>query len=219
MHALYNFVTGPLAWIAFTLFFGGMAYRLISRIRLARAKDGVVFEYWSTFHALRSILHWICPFASTNSRRQPVLSVVTFVFHVALLVSPLFLFAHISLINEAFGLHWWFLPDGVADALTLMVIGACIFFAVRRQVRPEVQYLTTASDYTILLVVAAPFLSGFWAYHQWPGSDVATIVHIICGEIMLVAIPFTRLSHMIFFLFTRGYIGSEFGAVRLARDW
>jgi hypothetical protein len=36
---------------------------------------------------------------------------------------------------------------------------------------------------------------------------------------MLAAIPFTRLSHALFFLFTRGYMGSEFGAVKNAKDW
>lgn len=43
--------------------------------------------------------------------------------------------------------------------------------------------------------------------------------HDLSGEIMLVAIPFTRLSHMIFSVFTRAYMGSEFGGVRHARDW
>jgi hypothetical protein len=36
---------------------------------------------------------------------------------------------------------------------------------------------------------------------------------------MLVAIPFTRLSHMLFSIFTRAYMGSEFGKVRHAQDW
>ena len=45
------------------------------------------------------------------------------------------------------------------------------------------------------------------------------IAHILSGEIMIAAIPFTRLIHMIFFPFTRGYIGSEFGGIRHARDW
>lgn len=219
MHALYNLVTGPLAWLAFILFFGGIGYKITSRVLLARAKDGVVFEYWSFRYALRSILHWICPFASTNSRKRPVLSVVTFVFHLALLATPLFVFAHITLINEAFGVSWWFLPDGAADALTLVVIAACVFFAVRRRVQPDVRYLSSASDYAILALVAAPFVSGFWAYHQWPGNEAATILHILSGEVLLAAIPFTRLSHMFFFPLTRGYMGSEFGGVRLARDW
>ncbi len=71
----------------------------------------------------------------------------------------------------------------------------------------------------LLLIVAAPFITGFWAYHQWVGAQVATILHMLSGEILLASIPFTRLSHMLFFPFTRGYIGSEFGAVRHARDW
>ena len=45
------------------------------------------------------------------------------------------------------------------------------------------------------------------------------ISHIVAGEVMLVAIPFTRLSHMIFAPFTRAYMGSEFGKIRHAADW
>jgi hypothetical protein len=44
-------------------------------------------------------------------------------------------------------------------------------------------------------------------------------LHVLAGDIMLAAIPFTRLSHMILSPFTRAYMGSEFGAVRHARDW
>ncbi len=36
---------------------------------------------------------------------------------------------------------------------------------------------------------------------------------------MLVAIPFTRLSHMLFAPLTRAYMGSEFGGIRHAKDW
>ena len=79
--------------------------------------------------------------------------------------------------------------------------------------------MTSASDYVILAIVAAPFVTGFFAYHQWFAYRSFMILHILTGEIMLVAIPFTRLSHMIYSPFTRAYMGSEFGAVRHARDW
>jgi nitrate reductase gamma subunit len=46
-----------------------------------------------------------------------------------------------------------------------------------------------------------------------------TTLHILAGEILIALIPFTRLSHALFVLFTRAYMGSEFGAVRNARDW
>jgi len=35
----------------------------------------------------------------------------------------------------------------------------------------------------------------------------------------LLVIPWTRLVHMLWFVFTRAYMGSEFGAVRHSRDW
>jgi len=41
----------------------------------------------------------------------------------------------------------------------------------------------------------------------------------LSGEVMLAIIPFTKLSHMLFFPITRGYMGSEFGGVRQAKDW
>jgi nitrate reductase gamma subunit len=86
-------------------------------------------------------------------------------------------------------------------------------------VRPEVQYVTSASDYIILGIVALPFITGFVAYYQWFEYQIFMIVHVISGEIMLVAIPFTRLSHMLFAPLTRAYMGSEFGGVRHAKDW
>ncbi len=219
MHTIYSFLTGPLAWIAFIVFFGGIVYRIGSRAALAKKKDAVIYEYWSLRHAIRSIAHWIVPFASTNSKQRPILSLVTFVFHLLIFVAPLFLFAHITMINEAFNVSWWFLPDSVADGMTLVVIGACLFFLVRRLTQPDVRYLTTTSDYLVLLMVAAPFVTGFWAYHHLPGYAYATLLHIFSGEVLLMAIPFTKLSHMFFFPFTRGYIGSEFGAVRFVKDW
>ena len=219
MHAIYNFVSGPLAWVAFIVFFGGIVYQLISRALLAQKKDHYVYEYWSFRYALRSIMHWIVPFASTNSRNRPVLTIVTFVFHVCIFIAPLFLFAHITLIYDAFGISWWFMPDGVADILTLVVIGACIFFLVRRLVQPDVKYLSTPTDFVLLGLVAAPFITGYWAYHRWPGNEFMTVLHMFSAEVLLVAIPFTKLHHLFLFFFTRGYMGSEFGGVRFARDW
>jgi nitrate reductase gamma subunit len=132
---------------------------------------------------------------------------------------PVFLLSHIVLWEESWDIRWWSLPDSVADIMCLVVIGSCLFFLIRRITSPKVQYVTSASDYAILAIVAAPFITGFLAYHQWFGYQVFVILHIVSGEIMLMAIPFTRLSHMLYSPFTRAYMGSEFGGVRGARDW
>jgi hypothetical protein len=71
----------------------------------------------------------------------------------------------------------------------------------------------------LIAIVAAPFITGFWTYHQWYGYETAGILHMLSGELMLLCLPFTRLFHMALWPFTRAYAGSEFGAVRCSRDW
>jgi nitrate reductase gamma subunit len=219
MREIYNFVSGPLAWLAFILFFGGCLYRLVRLFMLVKEKEPFIFTYMSWKYSLRSIFHWIIPFGTVNWRRHPVLTVVTFVFHIGLVIAPLFLLAHVILLEEALNLSWWTLPDAWADVLTVVVIIGCVFFLVRRLTQPEVKFVTSASDFVILAIVAAPFITGFIAYHQWIDYPVMMVLHVVAGEVLLVAIPFTRLSHMLFSPFTRAYMGSEFGKVRHARDW
>jgi nitrate reductase gamma subunit len=74
-------------------------------------------------------------------------------------------------------------------------------------------------DWVVLGIVVLPFVTGILAYHQILNYELMLILHIVAGELMLVAIPFTRLSHMLFGFFSRAYMGSEFGAVRHAKDW
>lgn len=219
MHGIYNFVRGPLAWIAFFLFFSGCLYRLISMIVLTKKKDPIVFEYVNLFYALRSMFHWLLPFGNVNSRQRPIFTIVTFAFHICLFAAPVFLLAHVILWEESFSISWWTLPDAVADIMTLIVVAGCGYFLWRRLTQPEAKFVTSASDFIILAIVAAPFITGFLAYHQWLGYKSWLLLHILSGEIMLVAIPFSRLSHMFYFPMTRGYLGSEFGSVRHAKDW
>ena len=219
MDTLYIFISGPLAWVAFIIFIGGCLFRLISLIILVHRKEKFIYSYMSLKYSLRSILHWSTPFATENMRRHPLLTIVAFAFHICLLLTPIFLLAHVTLIDESWNVNWWTLPEGATQIMTLIVIAGCVFFLVRRIVSPEVHYVTYASDYIMLAIIAAPFVTGFFAYYQWFEYQIFMILHILSGEIMLVAIPFTRLSHMFFAPLTRAYMGSEFGGIRHARDW
>jgi nitrate reductase gamma subunit len=219
MDTLYIFISGPLAWVAFIIFIGGCLFRLISLIILVHRKEKFIYSYMSLKYSLRSILHWSTPFATENMRRHPLLTIVAFAFHICLLLTPIFLLAHVTLIDESWNVSWWTLPEGATQIMTLIVIAGCVFFLVRRIVSPEVHYVTYASDYIMLAIIAAPFVTGFFAYYQWFEYQIFMILHILSGEIMLVAIPFTRLSHMFFAPLTRAYMGSEFGWIRHARDW
>ena len=216
--SLYNLLRGPLVWIAFLVFIGGSIYKVREMILLAR-NEKVVMPYISLKLTLRSLFHWLIPFNSVNWRLRPVITIVTFLFHIGLVFTPIFLVAHNVLINESWGIDWWTLPENLADIMTMIVIGSCIFFFLRRIFAPEVRFVTFADDYLILAITFLPFITAFLAYHQWllPNKTMV-ILHMLFGEIMLIAIPFTRLGHMFYFFLTRAYMGSDHG-FRHSRDW
>jgi len=215
---MYEFVRGPLVWIGFIGFFGGLLYRIVTMARLA-AKERVVFPTLDARYGLRSLLHWLVPLGSRNTRMHPGYTAVSYLFHISVLITPLFLMGHAALWHESWGFRWWSLPDNVADIMTLVVVFSCLFFGIRRLIRSEVRNVTSRSDFGLVLVVMAPFLSGFVAHRQWLPYQPVLIVHIMFGVLFLLVIPWTRLIHMVWFAFTRAYMGSEFGSVRHARDW
>ena len=111
------------------------------------------------------------------------------------------------------------LPDLLADLMSLWVILACVYFLVRRWMVPEVKKVTRPGDFLLLIIIFATFLTGFLAYHQWGPYRPILILHVLSGEILLVAIPFSKLRHMLFFGFSRAYMGAEYGKVLDASEW
>jgi nitrate reductase gamma subunit len=85
-----------------------------------------------------------------------------------------------------------------------------VFIILRRIALPEVRILTKPYDFLVLAIAVAPFLTGFIAYHQVGNYDFWIVAHVLCGEIMLVAIPFTKLSHFLLFFLSRAQIGHGF---------
>jgi nitrate reductase gamma subunit len=215
---MYEFARGPLVWIAFLIFIVGSLYRITWVIRFSK-KDKVVHAYWSWKHGLRSLLHWSVPFGSHNMRIRPFFTVVSFLFHICLVVTPVFVLGHTILWKESWGVHLWSLPESLSNAMTILVVFVVVFFTLRRIAHPAVRYVTAWSDYVLLLVVAAPFASGLLAYYQVFDYKTVITIHMIAGAVWLAVIPFTRIVHMLFYPFTRAYMGSESGYVRSAKDW
>ena len=213
-NSIYNFVSGPLVWLAFIIFIGGSIYRIWSLISLVNKKEKYIYTFMSLKYSLRSIMHWITPFATVNWRKRPVMTIITFVFHAGLVIMPLFVSAHVIMFHNAWGFSWASLPESFTDAVTLLVIIACVIFLLRRLVLREVKFLTDASDYGILLMAVAPFITGFIASHGASDYNFWIIAHVICGEIVLVAIPFTKLSHFILFFLSRAQLGMDYGIKR-----
>lgn len=215
---MYEILTGPMVWIAFAGLIGGTIYRLFSMATAARREKSVLPIYDARFGA-RSILHWIVPFAARNMRMKPFFTILSFAFHLCLLATPLLVMGHAVLWEQAWGFSWWSLPPLAADVMTLVVIVGGVMFILRRIGAPEVRNVTGPGEYVMILLVIAPFVTGFVAKMQWLPYDTMITLHIVTGVLWLIAIPFTRLSHALWFVFTRAFMGSEFGKVRNARDW
>ena len=215
---VYELVRGPLAWVALIIFVAGSLFRIISMLVTAK-REPVLYPSTSFKGAVRSIVHGLIPFGSTYMRRQPLFTVVAIGFHLCVIILPLFLLAHIVLWYESWQILWWSLPDLLADFMAIWVILACIYFLARRSVVPEVKKVTRPADVLLPAIILLTFLTGFLAYHQWGPYRPLLILHVLAGEILLIAIPFSKLGHMLFFMFSRAYMGAEFGKVLNAREW
>jgi nitrate reductase gamma subunit len=214
MYALYEFLTGLGAWIAFAIFIGGLVVRAVFLYGLSRERDKVIYHHFNWSWGLRSIFKWLIPLGSVSLRQQPLFGLVFFIFHICLLAVPLFLLAHNTLWDEAFGVSLPSLPEALADYGTLAAMACVVFLFARRLARPEVRAISDPWDYILLLLVLAPFLTGYLAYHQWGDYELMMVLHVLSGELMLVVVPFSKLGHIILFFFTRAFIGSEMGARR-----
>jgi nitrate reductase gamma subunit len=214
----YELVRGPFAWVALLIFILGSLYRILELWTRGK-KEAALYPLRSVKDAVRSVLHGLIPFGVTYMRNQPVFTVITFVFHICVVILPIFLLAHIVLWYESWEILWWNIPDRLADVMAILVMLSCLYFFVRRRVVPEVKRVTRPGDHIVLLIILLPFLTGFLAYHQWGPYRSMLILHILSGEILLVSIPFSKMVHMLMFVFSRAYMGSEFGRVLETREW
>jgi nitrate reductase gamma subunit len=215
---MYAFVTGPLAWLSFGIFFVGILVRIVTYIRgLNWQMDRVAYQAFPAAGirgAVRSVFYWLLPFGTHSWRFYPFSTVLVFVFHICLLVTPLFLLGHNLLLQERWGFSLWTLPEAVTDGMTVALVVAAVFIVLRRIALPEVRILTKAYDLLLLAIAVAPFFTGFCAYHQIGNYDAWLIAHILSGELMLVAVPLTKLSHFILFFLSRIQLGMDFGIKR-----
>jgi nitrate reductase gamma subunit len=141
-------------------------------------------------------LKWLFPLGKI--RQQLLFSVTSIVFHIAILLVPLFLLGHIALWARGLGLSWPGIPNELADVLTVTAVVTAVALVLQRVGSRATRSLSRFSDYVIPLFVALPFASGFLVMHPgWsPFSfDVALFLHVMSANLLFVLMPTTKLSH------------------------
>ena len=212
----YSFVAGPLLWIAFLVFIIGSLLRAALFFYVSRKMDKVFYQHFNWKYALAAIGRWLLPL-NKDVAKNPIFTICGYLFHLCLIIVPIWYSGHIILWEESrLGWSWSAIPDGLADWMTLLLFAIAIFFLLRRIFSADIRLLSTFSDYFILVVTALPFMTGFFLAHGPLDSigflgDNMDVIHMLSGELMLILIPFTKLSHFILFFFSRASTGVEFG--------
>ncbi len=63
-------------------------------------------------------------------------------------------------------------------------------------------------------ITVTPFVTGFWRCTRSGTITFWLYAHILSSEALLIAIPFTKLCHMVGFFLSRGQLGMDFGIKR-----
>ena len=216
MHA---FLTGPLFYLSLGVCIIGMVVRFYLYFKgLSWQLDRVAYKAWPKMGlkgAVRSIYKWLIPYGTHGWRQQPITAAAFFGFHIGAVCIPLFLVAHHVFLKDKLGFAFYFtLSSGVADVLTWIAVVSLFMLVLRRLTLPEVRILTDRKDWGVILISFLPFLTGLLARYQVGDYSFWLNAHILSGEIVLLAIPFTKLSHVFLFFASRAQLGMDFGIKR-----
>ena len=151
---MYEFLTGPMLWVAFLVFVIGLARRVVLYIRgldwrLERVAYGPGRKIGMK-GALSSVFQWLVPFGTHSWRKQPYFTIAFFLFHIGVVIVPLFLAGHMVIMQERFGFSLPALPMWFSDAFTVLAIAGGIMMVLRRIALPEVRFLTNMADLSLI---------------------------------------------------------------------
>ena len=231
---LTSLLMGPAFILAWVLFACGCAWRVTQFTRLTRmtqhapaARIAAAVPRTADQAFLLGGQPWLARLFSRYRRWErgtvlgthPIVARMSLVFHLLLFLVPLLLPAHNNLVFKALGASLPSLPAPLLDLVTLVFLAMGGFFLARRIFVPRVRMLSTLADYLILLLVAAPFITAYAAHHHWLNYHALVVAHTIAGEALIAAIPFTKLGHMPFLVFSRFFTASEYSLKTASRRW
>ena len=208
---LLNWARGPGLQIAGALFIVGLLVRLGEIFLLGRKPDLSVARRSGVLSGLRTVVTRSWPDAGTL-RRNSLVYIAGYVFHLGFLLTLLFFAPHILLIKGLIGVEWPGLPVSLIDVLAVLSIAALAALLINRLVDPVRRHLSGFGDWYSLLVTLLPLVTGYLALNRMllPYSQMLAW-HILSVELLLVSIPFTKLTHMVSFAVARWYNGAIAG--------
>ena len=144
---------------------------------------------------------------------------LTVVYHAIIVAAIFFAEGHNVLLDLSWGYSFPSIPEKTMDVLAIFVIVVSLYYLIRRAFSAKMRFPLIFRDYLAILATAAPFVTGFMAYHQWFEYRTVIICHMVSGQLMLIALLYTKLGHLIFFFFGRISLRGELNLLRGSRAW
>lgn len=194
-----------LAWARGPAFIFSFCFMILGLIRHLALTSWGMFRSWRRAgdkdlpgrQIFRSTLGWLFP--AGRIVQNPVFSLTSILFHIAILIVPVFLAGHIQLWIQSTGLSWPAIPKALADVLTIVAVTTAVALVLQRLGAKPTRALSRFQDYALPLVIALPFVSGFMVMHPAynPYSYSAVLfVHVMSANLVMVLIPVTKLTHL-----------------------
>jgi nitrate reductase gamma subunit len=204
-------VKGPMFEWALAIFGIGLAARILEIFVLGRKPNYAEPRGSELGSGFRTLISRTVADPGTFAR-APFDVVVGIVWHVGFLIALLLFIPHIELINSVLGLAWPGLPNPVVDAVAAVTIVSLVAVLIHRITHPVKKYISTFEDYLIWVATFLPLITGYLAYHRLINPyPLALGLHILCVEIFLILLPFTKLTHIFTAFIARWYTGATFG--------
>ena len=204
---LLNWARGPGLTYATIFMVFGLTLRVIEILAMGRQKELAELRSNGVANGWKMILKRSIP----EPRNWKYIT-ASYIWHIGLLIVVFFFIPHTQLFRDVFGWWWGGWPNYIIDFFTVLSIAAMLYTLVQRFTDPTRRILSRMSDYLAWLVTFLPFVTGYMAFHRL-GTDYTLMLalHILSVELLMVALPISKLSHAVTFFLARYYTGSAFG--------
>ena len=200
MESWLEFARGPLFRLSFAILILGLLRILFLDIwgaYKAYRKAGDKSMPWKLIFS-RS-MEWLFPVKRVEHNR-PVYSIFSILFHIGLILVPVFLFAHVKLWKRSVGISWMTLPYNLAYWLTVSTIVFAIALIIGRIFNKSSSFISRKQDYLWPVLLLIPFITGFVCanLNVDPKSyQFFMLMHVLSGDLIFVLIPFTKIAHCV----------------------
>jgi nitrate reductase gamma subunit len=135
-------------------------------------------------------------------RTKPVYAVVSILFHIGLLLTPLLLFDHALLFQNSIGISWLgiTLPKHTADLLSVLTVITAFLLLILRISHKTTRAISRKQDYLWLILLMIPFITGLICANAAVSPDTYKtfiIIHMLSGNIIFILLPFTKIAHCV----------------------